>query len=214
MGETRYRVVCGLHTPPVPLADITWDPNQEASQRYERKQRRWDRHNAGEETIVDEVTGIPYPRNFRPYLHRFSSGKITVIERPYIFVPELVESYGPKDTMEYVFWVSERAAEGKPVPRDGYVRVVDCEIGDTEHADGRTITIACALCEKARGKPLFAFASADTLAMVLDRIGARLEMVSMPVIDQRDNKPTGEIVEVRMVTLYELRKELGDNPHG
>jgi hypothetical protein len=51
--------------------------------------------------------------------------------------------------------------------------------------------------------------------MVLDTIGARgVETVSMPVIDQRDNKPTGEIIEVRMVTLYELRKELGNNPRG
>jgi hypothetical protein len=211
MSETYYRVVCNQHDQPVVLVDVTCDPDQEAWQRYRDEQQRWDRHNSGEEPIP--VSGDryrrPHPRDFRPYMSPHTSRQVSVNPHEAIFVPELVDRSAPDDMNEYMeaFFNGQRF-------HDGYVRVLDYEIGDTENADGHEIRIGCALCAKVRGKSLLAFASADTLAMVLDRIGASLETVSMPVIDQRDNKPTGEIVEVRMVTLYELRKELGDNPHG
>ncbi|GJO36595.1 hypothetical protein NJB1604_00160 [Mycobacterium marinum] len=210
----RYQVVCKRHTPPVVLADITYDPNQEASQRYEREQQRWDRHNSGEETIIDELTGTPYPRNFRPY-NRHSSRAITVNPRPPMFVPELVEEdYGPSDTTEYMFWRGRRIKEGMPVPRDGYVQVVRYEMGATENSDGREIRIACELCTRTSGKPLLAFASAETLALVLDSIGPTLDSAMLPLLDGKTNKPSGETVKVRVLPLVRLRKELGANPRG
>ena len=208
MSETYYRVVCDQHPTPVVLADVTCDPDQEASQQYEHQVQRWDRHNSGEEPILDRF-GNPYPPGFRPYLYRHSSRKVTVDTHDHMFFPKLVDASAPDNINEHIAAISSGQRY-----HDGYVRVLDYEIGDTENTDGHEIRIGCELCAKVRGKSLLAFASADTLAMVLDRIGSSLETVSLPVIDQQDNKPTGEIVEVRIVTLYGLRKQLGDNPHG
>ena len=209
-SSTYYRVVCDRHTPPVLLADITCDPDQEASQRHEQELRRWDRHATGEETILNSA-GYPYPRDFRPDLYRHSSRKITVYPHEHMFVPELVDpsSQDPVDAI----------LRGEPLPppgHDGFVRVLGYEMGDTEHANGCEIRIACALCAQVspRRKALFALVSADTLAIVLGRLAAGLTTVSLPIIDQRGLQATGETIEARIVTLHDLRKELGRSPRG
>ncbi|GJO33428.1 hypothetical protein NJB1507_45250 [Mycobacterium marinum] len=215
MEKVFYQVVCSRHDPSVVLADITYDPNQEAEQRYTHEKQRWDRHDRGEETIIDEVTGQPFPRGITPPLYRSSSRGITVIPRPPLFIPQLVEeSDGPSDTIEYMFWLSRRAAEGKPLPHNGYVQVAGYQMDAVDHADGSEIRIACELCTRTHGKPLLAFASAETLALVLDRVGSAVTATTMPFLDPDSGKLTDKTVEVRVVPLTKLRKELGSNPRG
>ncbi len=116
-SSTYYRVVCDRHTPPVLLADITCDPDQEASQRHEQELRRWDRHATGEETILNSA-GYPYPRDFRPDLYRHSSRKITVYPHEHMFVPELVDpsSQDPVDAI----------LRGEPLPPPGHEDSCEC----------------------------------------------------------------------------------------
>ena len=213
MSDT-YQVVCDRHNRRVVLADVWYDPECKASQRYNEEMRRWDRHTSGGQPIVDRY-GRPYPPGFRPYVYRHSSRAITISPREHMFVPELVDRDQPDIITgdDWMRWLQDRA-EGKPAPHDGYIRTTYCEIGDAESADGHEIRISCELCEKSRGKSLLAFASADTLAMVLDRIGPTLATEKLPVYDQYSGKLSGDTVEVRVITLHELRKELGNTPRG
>jgi hypothetical protein len=216
--STCYRIVCERHTQRVVLVDVTCDPSQETSDRYERQMQRWDRHVIGEEPILDRL-GNPYPPDFRPYLHRHSSNKITVVEHPYVFVPELVDKCGPNvvSTEDILALMTERVEAilngHAPRPYDGYVRTTDHGMSDSEHADGHTIRIGCQLCMTVNQNAQTAEASADTLAMVLDRISASLDTLSLPVLDDSE-KPTGETVQVRVLPLTTLCNQLGNSPRG
>jgi len=212
---TYYRVICDRHTPPLVLVDITCDPDCEAFQHHERQVARWDRHASGEQPELDR-SGRSFPRGFRPYLYRDSSRTITVYPHEHMFFAELVDRSGPREINEWLEERAEAAVSGQEPPRrhDGYVRVVEHEIGEVEHTDGHEIRIACDRCKQGRGKALLAFASAGTLAIVLDRVGTALPSEVQPVYDQTSGKLTGETVDVRVITLYELRKALGGNPRG
>ena len=182
-----YQVVCDRHNRRVVLADVWHDPEYEPSQSYDEEKRP----------------------------HRHSSRAITISPRDNMFVPELVDRDQPAiitgaDWMRYL----HDRAEGKPAPHDGYIRTTYCEIGDAESADRHEIRISCELCKKERGKSLIAFASADTLAMVLDRVGPTLATENLPIYDQNSGELSSETVEVRVITLHELRKELGKRPRG
>ena len=97
---------------------------------------------------------------------------------------------------------------------DGYVRVLDYEIGDTENTDGHEHTDRVrAVRQRCAAKSLLAFASADTLAMVLDRIGSSLgHRVSAAASTSTSNKPTGETVEVRIVTVVRTSQRTRRQP--
>lgn len=220
MGEvsaiTYYRVVCDRHTPPLVLVDIAFDPDCEASQHYERQVARWDRHASGEQSELDR-SGRPYPRGFRPYMPRHSSRTITVYPHEHMFFAELVDRSGPRDINEWLQERAEAVLSGQEPPRrhDGYVRVLEYEMSGVEDTDGHKITIACERCKKARGKSLrMPKTSAGTLTMVLDRIGPALPTEIQPLYDLTSGKLMDDTVEVRVITLYELRKELGKNPRG
>lgn len=181
----RYQVVCDRHDPPITLVDIFYDPNQEGNEQRPR---------------------MPRPRS--------SSRKLFIREHPPLFVSQLIDKSGPEDMWEHASWVADLVAEDKPLPHNGYVQAVSFQIGDLEHTDGHEIRIACELCTRTRGKPLLAFASAETLALVLDRIGPDLATVTLPLLDPASEKPTGQTVEVRMLALASLRAELGEKPRG
>ena len=214
---TYYRVVCNsdheqVAHEPVLLADITCDPDQEAWQRHQREQRRWDRHNSGEEPIPVEEDRYrrPYPRDFRPYMPRTNSKKITVRPYEHMFFPELVDpDQADITTMDDYIRDWERT-KGKPRRpySDGYMRVTNYEMDHTEHPHGRKITIGCALCKMLRGNSKPAKASADRLALALARINP-LDIKTLPLRDENDAKLTDETVEVRIVTLLEVCRELG-----
>jgi hypothetical protein len=214
VSTTCYQVVCDRHTPRVVLADVWHDPECEASEHFDGEIRRWDKHNSGDQPIADTY-GRPLPRQFRPHMPRYSSRSITVMPHEHMFIPDVVDRDQPDviTADDWARFLSDRV-EGKPAPRDGFVRTTSCWVGGDEDTDGHKITIACELCKKLRGKPLrMPPTSADTLTMVLDRIGPTLPTEKQPLYDLSSGKLMEDTV-VRVITVSELRKELGKNPRG
>jgi len=215
MSDTYYQLVCADHTPHAVLADILRSPDREASERYEQEMQRWDNHNSGDKLISDTY-GRPLPRQFRPHMPRHSSRTITVLPREHMFIPELIDRDEPDiKTADDWMRLLRDLAEGKPMPHGGHVRTTTYRIGADENTDGHKIEITCELCKKLRSKPLrMPPTSADTLRIVLDRIGPDLATEKQPMYDLASGTLTGDTVDVRVITLRRLTKELGNSPRG